>query len=503
MRVSKASLVWALLCAGCGRTRSDPSPPNDRVDAAAGTGNETADAANLGTNVFALLNENLELVHFGDSSSTTTTIAKSDLGATASFSNDGKLLAYALELAPGSWEVHLASASSGQTSPDSWLVSAATPRLIWVGNGELLAWAGSEETSTLIQIAQASTLDVGTITALELDAAHQALLAVDRPSSRLLYLDGQSTPAFSSAIPGQWASHLARDGRALALFSANALSDPGLPLSTRRIQWAPPATPACTPTPQAPCPTPADYELGSVEFETADAGIVLEFQAHSEQGTKMQLASIDPSEAVTITAPPATLPVLHRNWGTDSAGNTFVVQNAEQAGAEWWLQLRAASGGQTRVQGLPGFAQYAGLSGDEQALFIVHFAKPSSTVYSLVYPPDNSTVPVALLSGSTPINLIANQPGGAGVVIGMGVSSFGEQCPSELDTGCDGEVYAISDGRTAAQPLPAGFKNVRWTPDGSGLIGNIADGSVAYVSAAVPGHPRVLGRGGFVLPARW
>jgi hypothetical protein len=242
--------------------------------------------------------------------------------------------------------------------------------------------------------------------------------------------------------------------------------------------------------------------LGSVEFETADAGIVLEFQAYSEQATKMQLASIDPSDAVTITAPSATLPFLYRNWGLDRAGNTFVVQNADQVNTQWWLELRTAGGEQTRFQGPPGFAQYAALSSNKQALFIVHFVKPSSTVYSLVYPPDESTVPVALLSVGAQVSLIANQPGGPGVLIGTGNAPFGEQCPTELATGCDSEVYALSDGLTAARPLPIGFKNARWAPDGSGVIGNLAD-HVAYVSAATPDPPRVLGRGDFVLPAHW
>lgn len=492
-----------LLCAGCGHTGSDAPAPKGSVDAGAGASNETSDGANLGTHVVALLNENVELVHVDDSSSTATTIAKNELGATASFSNDGKLLAYALKRAPGRWTVHLASASNGQNSADSWLISAAMPRLIWIGNNQLLAWAGSQEGSSLIQVAGAGAFDVGTLAEPELDAAHDALLAVDLSAARLLYLDGQSMPIFSAGIPGKWESHLSRDGRALALFSVNALADPGLPLSTRRIQWAPSEAPVCTPTPQLPCPSPGDYELGSVEFETADSAIVSEFRVRSMDATKMQLASIEPSEAVTITAPPATLPVLYRNWGLDSSGNTFVVENADQANAEWWLQLNAASGSSTRVRGPSGFAQYAGLSGDQRALFIVHFAKPSTTVYSLVFPPDESTMPTALLSSTAPVNLVANQPGGAGVLIGMGDVSFGESCPSDLDTGCDSELYAISDGLTAARPLPAGLKNVRWTPDGSAVIGNVADDRVAYLSAAAPDQPRVLGRGRFVLPTQW
>jgi hypothetical protein len=88
-------------------------------------------------------------------------------------------------------------------------------------------------------------------------------------------------------------------------------------------------------------------------------------------------------------------------------------------------------------------------------------------------------------------------------LLGTGDASFGESCPSELDSGCDSEVYALSDGLTAARPLPTGFKNVQWTPDGAAVIGNLADGRVTYVSATAPVQPRVLGRGGFVLPRHW
>jgi len=98
---------------------------------------------------------------------------------------------------------------------------------------------------------------------------------------------------------------------------------------------------------------------------------------------------------------------------------------------------------------------------------------------------------------------VANQPGGTGVLIGTGDVSFGESCPSARETGCDSELYAISDGLTAARPLPAGFTNVQWTPDGAAVIGNFADGRVAYLSAAALDQPKVLGRGSFVLPPQW
>ncbi len=491
------------LCAACGHVRNDTPGPNG----SAGAWTDAPDGE-PGTHWLALLNDHVELVRFDENSPPTRVIVADSLQpglVTAAFSDDGKQLAYASPQA-GTWELHVVSAPIGVANSRSWAIAESTPTLYWLGSNALLAWGRSDGPSRWVRTDQDAPLDLGFVSRPEGSADQSALIAIANADRRLLYLDGAAPPAWSEALPDDATARLAADGRALALFSRSAIPAQAFPLPTMRIQWSPPASPTCTMfTPYTPCPTVPIYSVGSVMWQAADSPINAEVQGRSETGADMTVVAIEPSDPTTIAVPSVYYPFLSRNWGVDSAGRTFIAANADDVSKPWWVELHARGLESSRVTGFPGFAQYAALSGDQQSLLVVGYLKSTntSTLYSAAYPPVESSPPLPLFTSNEVIGALLPQPGGPRFIVGTGALAFDDNCADFASSDCDSLVYELSDGQSPPQPLPAGLEDPQWTADGAGIIANLADGSVVYLDPSAPDQPKLLGRGGFVLPKHW
>lgn len=491
-----------LLCAACGRARDDAP----EVNGSAGGWTDEPDGA-PGTHWLALLNENVELIRFDDDSPPRHVIVAPLLpgDVSAAFSDDGKELSYAQQ-----GELHVVSAPDGSASSRSWLVDPYSPKLTWLGNSAIVAVPSYPRGAQLIHTDQDAVQDLGAASSLQVSANQSALVLSDA-DERFVYLDSTSAPARTDPMPVGSVARLSDDGRAVAIFSQREIPASTFPVPTRRIQWTPPTLPACTSQaipPFTPCPAPPKYSVGSVAWPSADAPMIAEFQSQSDpvlDQLAMTLVTIDPGDgALDVTN--VYFRIAYRNWGVDRDGHSFLVANGDDTTMPWWVAVRSASNWQyVHFSGVNGFALYAALSGDQRALLVASFVKSTgtSTLYSVPYPPVDGATPSALFTSDQSIGALLPRPGGAQFLLGAGDVTFAQSCPDPTTSDCDSLVYWLSDGQSPAQPLPAGLENPQWTPDGAGIVANLADGRVVYLNAAAPGQPKTLGHGRFVLPNHW
>jgi hypothetical protein len=493
MRVSNgvALGLCVVLGTGCGQVREDEF--DGSVD------------STPGTRWLALLGDHVELVRFDDDSAKTTQVLAANApDATLSFSNDGTRLVYAQRLTPQTWTAQVVTVPDGQAIGNPWTFSEISPpTLVWIGTDTVLAQANPQEASALMTLGRPEVQPLDNLLLVKASKNGDSAIARKKDNG-LLYVSGDGAfRTLNVPSPLETVAHLADDGLALALFSRRELPSFDLPIAAKRVQWSPPEPTPCTSGPSQTCEKERAYTVGEFEWPSADSEIVVEYQALGSP-LRMALASIQASDVdtVTATAPPALNPVLARVWGIDAEGRAFMTANPELTGDPWWLVVGTEPAPLSRHRGPVGFAQAALLSGDQQTLFVVSFFNLKKTLHALEYPPTEPLVSVALFSSDEYIGPILPQPGGPGVVIGTG-PTWVTECAAPLTDGCNSIAYSVSDGKSAARPLPAEFQNPRWTPDGAGIIGNLSDGRVVYINPAKPEQLTPLGRGRFVLPARW
>lgn len=481
-----------LLCfaAACGRTRDEAPLPF----AGAGAFNPPADASAPGRHCLALINEQVQIVHFDEPSSPiTTTVSDSQGASSVAFTNDGARLAYAVGTEQGPWQVSAASVLSGEALGVTWsLPSGGAPTLFWVGNESLFAHRVYEP-SSLLRAADGSVSDIGIIRFLNRAADESSLVAM--AESRLLYV-GAASAAWSEPISGSWSARLAADGRGLAVFSSEELPAFDLPVPTTRVRWSPPTTPPCSPTPQAQCPDPPRYGLNDVEWGSSDTPIATEFRAVTPNSTHIALVFIAPGATEPLSAPPASFRVLGRSWGVLRSGAWFMLENPDDPTTDaWWLRSVAPNGEVTRAQGPQSFAQRALASGDESQVFVVSYARSTerTTVEVVALPVRNGSVTTPVFSTNQRVDELWSQPRGSRVLI---ATSDPDQAGNTTP------LYYLAAGDSTARALPSGLHDVRWTPDGQGFIG-ITGQSVVYLAVASPDRLITLGRGSYVLPKHW
>jgi len=486
--------VWcSLLClaTACGRTR-DEAPVSPGV---AGGANGPSDASVpvLGQHVLALINEQVQLVHFDDPSSPITMTVPDSQGATSvAFTNDGTGLAYAVGAVQGPWQVRTASTLDGSTFGAWWSIPSGTsPTLIWVQNETLIARRSAPESSFLLRVGDGSVTDIGAIFGLSIATDQSALIALFERN--LLFVSASATE-WSPAISGEWLARLSADGRALAVFGREELPAFDLPIPTTRVQWSPPMPPSCVSTPPQPCPGPPKYTLSDVEWRSSDSRIAMEFRAYVNDATHMALVFMKPGSTERVSAPTAIFPAIGRNWGVWSNGDWFMLENPDEpTNDSWWIRSVGANNESARAKGPWGFAQRALSSADEKHLFVLSYARSAerSSLEVVALPVSNSSVPTTLFSTPERIDGLWPEPRGSRVLIGTS-AQVGQSDPP----------YSLATPDALSQTLPNGLRDVQWTPSGGSFVG-ILRGSVVYIDSTAIYQPFTLGRGSYVLPNHW
>jgi hypothetical protein len=255
-------------------------------------------------------------VRFDDNTAPSREVVASGAQAlSAAFSGDGAFLAYATKESSGSCAVRAVSAPQVAPAGAGWSVPCLSARLTWVGDDTVLHQDDISRASHLLRVSDGSSSELEALR--DLDASSDQAVVVANSGGHPILFQATAPPESADAIQAPWKAFVARDGNGIALFSSEALPEPGFSLATTRVHWSPPqpSGPPC-PIPPQPCAEQPTYALGDVVWPEAASVIVSEFDASLQAGPlKMHLVETQPVEPAEVVMPSPDLPVLYRNWG--------------------------------------------------------------------------------------------------------------------------------------------------------------------------------------------